>query len=176
MSAGLRVAIVGSGPAGFYAAGQLLRAVPGCEVEMFDRLATPWGLVRAGVAPDHPKIKAVTRVFEKTARQDGFRFHGHVTVGEDVSHEELLAHHHAVLYAVGTSSDRRLGIEGEDLAGSLPATEFVGWYNGHPDFAGLDPDLAPAWRRSWCWAGGDRRRRRSRTPSCWSWASSSRRT
>ncbi len=143
MSAALRVAIVGSGPAGFYAAGHILKAVPGSEVEMFDRLATPWGLVRSGVAPDHPKIKAVTRVFERTARQPGFRFHGNVTVGRDVSHEELLAHHHAVLYAVGSSSDRRLGIDGEDLPGSLPATAFVGWYNGHPDFAGLDPDLSP---------------------------------
>ncbi|MCW2952684.1 MAG: FAD-dependent pyridine nucleotide-disulfide oxidoreductase [Conexibacter sp.] len=142
MTAALRVAIVGSGPAGFYAAGHILKAVPGSEVEMFDRLATPWGLVRSGVAPDHPKIKAVTRVFEKTARQDGFRFHGNVTVGRDVSHAELLSHHHAVLYAVGSASDRRLGIDGEDLHGSLPATAFVGWYNGHPDFAELDPDLS----------------------------------
>jgi ferredoxin--NADP+ reductase len=143
MSDELRVAIVGSGPAGFYAAGQLLKAVPDCQVEMFDRLATPWGLVRAGVAPDHPKIKAVTRVFEKTAAKEGFRFHGNVEVGVDVSHDELLAHHHAVLYANGTASDRRLGIPGEDLPGSLPATAFVGWYNGHPDFADFDPDLSP---------------------------------
>ncbi|MDO8212562.1 FAD-dependent oxidoreductase [Conexibacter sp. CPCC 206217] len=138
----LRVAVVGSGPAGFYAAGQLLRALPGAEVEMFDRLPTPWGLVRAGVAPDHPNIKAVTRVFEKTASQPGFRFHGNVTVGRDVSHAELAAHCHAVLYAVGAPADRRLGIPGEELPGSLAATAFVGWYNGHPDYADLDPDLS----------------------------------
>jgi ferredoxin--NADP+ reductase len=142
MSSSLRVAVVGSGPAGFYAAGQLLKAVPGCEVEMFDRLATPWGLVRAGVAPDHPNIKAVTRVFEKTAAVKGFRFHGNVDVGSHVSHQELLAHHHAVLYATGAPYDRCLGIDGEDLPGSLPAAAFVGWYNGHPDFADMDLDLS----------------------------------
>ena len=139
----LRVAIVGSGPAGFYAAGQLLgdkeRSV---QVEMFDRLATPWGLVRAGVAPDHPNIKAVTRVYEKTARLDGFRFHGNVEVGRDVSHEELAAHHHAVLYATGAPTDRRLGIPGEDLPGSVAATSFVAWYNGHPDYRDEDFDLS----------------------------------
>jgi ferredoxin--NADP+ reductase len=138
----LRFAVVGSGPAGFYAAGQVLRAVPDCKVEMFDRLATPFGLVRAGVAPDHPKIKSVTRVFEKTAADEGFRFHGNVEVGSAISHDELLAHHHAVAYCVGAPVDRRLGIPGEDLPGSLPATAFVGWYNGHPDFADLDPDLS----------------------------------
>ena len=140
----LRVAIVGSGPAGFYAAGQLLgdkeRTV---RVEMFDRLATPWGLVRAGVAPDHPNIKAVTRVYEKTARKEGFRFHGNVEVGRDVSHEELAAHHHAVLYATGSPTDRRLGIPGEDLPGSAAATSFVAWYNGHPDYRDDDFDLTP---------------------------------
>src|SRR6059036_3770713 len=94
-----RVAIVGAGPAGFYAADRLLKA--GVEVELLDRLATPWGLVRAGVAPDHPNIKAVTRVYEKTAGLAGFRFHGHVDVGTDVTHEDLLAHHHAVIYAHG---------------------------------------------------------------------------
>jgi ferredoxin--NADP+ reductase len=140
----LRVAIVGSGPAGFYAAGQLLadkeRTV---QVEMFDRLATPWGLVRAGVAPDHPNIKAVTRVYEKTARNEGFRFHGNVEVGVDVSHEELAAHHHAVVYATGSPTDRRLGIPGEDLPGSHPATSFVAWYNGHPDYCDEQFDLSP---------------------------------
>jgi ferredoxin--NADP+ reductase len=140
----LRVAIVGSGPAGFYAAGQLLSAKDlTVEVEMFDRLATPWGLVRAGVAPDHPNIKAVSRVYEKTAKKEGFRFHGNVEVGKDVSHDELSAHHHAVLYATGSPTDRRLGIPGEDLPGSHAATEFVAWYNGHPDYRDLEFDLSP---------------------------------
>ena len=103
---------------------------------------TPWGLVRFGVAPDHPKIKSVTRVFEKTARMPGFSFHGNVEVGLDVSHEQLAAAYHAVLYAVGTPGDRRLGIDGEDLPGSESATEFVAWYNGHPDYADLDFDLS----------------------------------
>lgn len=139
----LRVAIVGSGPAGFYAAGQLLSSPdPVVTVDVFDRLMTPWGLVRFGVAPDHPKIKSVTRVFEKTARRPGFRFHGNVEVGLDVSHEQLAAAYHAVLYAVGTAGDRRLGIVGEDLAGSESAMEFVAWYNGHPDYADLDFDLS----------------------------------
>ena len=139
----LRVAIVGSGPAGFYAAGQLLASVdPVVEVDVFDRLPTPWGLVRFGVAPDHPKIKSVTRVFEKTARLPGFRFHGNVEVGADVSHEQLAAAYDAVLYAVGTAGDRKLGIDGEDLPGSHAATEFVAWYNGHPDYADLDFDLS----------------------------------
>jgi ferredoxin--NADP+ reductase len=139
----LRIAIVGSGPAGLYAAGQLLKDGPeGTEVTVIDRLPTPWGLVRAGVAPDHPKIKSVTRVFEKTAKKEGFRFFGGVEVGADLSHDELLAHHHAVVYANGSSTDRRLGIPGEDLPGSMPATAFVGWYNAHPDFADLDPDLS----------------------------------
>src|SRR4051794_14777408 len=139
----LRVAIVGSGPAGFYAAGQLLSDPRlAVEVDMFDRLATPWGLVRAGVAPDHPKIKSVTRVYEKTARKDGFRFHGNVEIGTDVSHEELAAAYHAVLYAVGAATDRKLGIPGEELPGSRAATEFVAWYNGHPDYADHDFDLS----------------------------------
>src|SRR6201995_5169856 len=138
----LRVAIVGSGPAGFYAAGQLLGSDSGVHVDVFARLMTPWGLVRFGVAPDHPKIKSVTRVFEKTARLPGFRFHGNVEVGVDVSHEELAAAYHAVLYAVGTPGDRRLGIPGEDLAGSESGTEFVAWYNGHPDYATMDFDLS----------------------------------
>jgi ferredoxin/flavodoxin---NADP+ reductase len=140
----LRIAIVGSGPAGFYAAGQLLKDGPeGMQIDLIDRLPTPWGLVRAGVAPDHPKIKSVTRVFEKTARQPGFRYFGGVEVGTDITHEELLAHHDAVVYAIGSPTDRRLGIPGEDLPGSLAATAFVGWYNAHPDFAELEPDLSP---------------------------------
>jgi ferredoxin/flavodoxin---NADP+ reductase len=139
----LRVAVVGSGPAGFYATEKLLKAnVPAVEVEMLERLPTPWGLVRAGVAPDHPNIKAVTRVYEKTSRLPGFRFHGNVDVGRHISHEELLAHHHAVLYAIGSPTDRRLGISGEDLPGSHAATEFVAWYNGHPDYSDLEFDLS----------------------------------
>ncbi|HEY8583565.1 MAG TPA: FAD-dependent oxidoreductase [Capillimicrobium sp.] len=140
----LRVAIVGSGPAGFYAAGQLLAAKElAVEVDMFDRLATPWGLVRAGVAPDHPKIKSVTRVYEKTAKKDGFRFHGNVEIGKDVMHDELAGAFHAVLYAIGAPTDRKLGIPGEDLPGSHAATEFVAWYNGHPDYADHEFDLTP---------------------------------
>ncbi len=139
----LRVAIVGSGPAGFYAAGQLLASGdPAIEVDVFDRLVTPWGLVRFGVAPDHPKIKSVTRVFEKIAHRPGFRFHGNVDVGRDITHEQLATAYDAVLYAVGTASDRRLGIPGEDLPGSYSATDFVAWYNGHPDYADLSFDLS----------------------------------
>jgi ferredoxin--NADP+ reductase len=139
----LRVAVIGSGPAGFYAAGQLLSSSdPVVHVDVFDRLMTPWGLVRFGVAPDHPKIKSVTRVFERTARMPGFAFHGNVEVGTDVTHEQLAAAYHAVLYAVGTPGDRRLGIDGEDLPGSESATEFVAWYNGHPDYADMDFDLS----------------------------------
>jgi ferredoxin--NADP+ reductase len=143
VTAHLRVAIVGSGPAGFYTAGLLL-ALPDVDVhvDVFDRLATPWGLVRAGVAPDHPKIKSVTRVYEKIARLPGFRFHGNVEIGADVTHEELAAAYHAVVYAVGAAADRRLGIPGEDLTGSHAATEFVSWYNGHPDFSDRTFDLS----------------------------------
>lgn len=141
----LRVAIVGAGPSGFYAAGQLLSAkdldVP-VEVTVLDRLPTPYGLVRFGVAPDHPKIKSVIRVYEKTAKKPGFRFFGNVTVGTDVTHDELAARHDAVIYTTGASHDRRLGIPGEDLPGSHPATDFVAWYNGHPDAAGLQFDLS----------------------------------
>ena len=137
----IRVAVVGAGPAGFYATDRLLRSGE-VEVELFDRLPTPWGLVRAGVAPDHPKIKSVTRVFEKTAKLEGFRFHGNVEVGADITHDELLEHHHAVIYTYGAAKDRRLGIPGEDLPGSVPATEFVAWYNGHPDAVHHEFDLA----------------------------------
>ena len=136
------VAIVGSGPSGFYAAGALLDSTePEIRVDMFDRLATPWGLVRAGVAPDHPKIKSVSSQYEKIAARPGFRFFGHVGLGEDVSREELLERYDAVLYAVGSQTERRLDIPGEDLDGSLASVEFVGWYNGHPDHVELDPEL-----------------------------------
>ncbi|MHB8468258.1 MAG: FAD-dependent oxidoreductase [Gaiellaceae bacterium] len=137
-----RVAVVGSGPAGFYAAGALLGADPPVEVDLIERLPTPWGLVRLGVAPDHPKIKSVSRAFERIAAQPGFRFVGNVEVGRDVAHEELAELYDAVVYAVGAQTDRRLGIPGEDLSGSWPATEFVAWYNGHPDFQHLEFDLS----------------------------------
>ena len=129
----LRVAIVGSGPAGAYAAGHLLERAAAVEVAMFDRLPTPWGLVRAGVAPDHQGTKRVTRTFEWNASSPGFDFHLNVDVGRDVSNDELLAHHHALVYAVGAPDSRHLGIPGEDLPGSHGATDFVAWYNGHPD-------------------------------------------
>jgi len=138
----LRVAVVGSGPAGFYAAGALLAHDPPVEVDLFDRLPTPWGLVRLGVAPDHPKIKSVSRAFEKIAQRPGFRFFGNVDVGRDISHEELAEHYDAVIYAYGAEADRRLGIPGEDLFGSWAATEFVAWYNGHPDFQDIPFDLS----------------------------------
>ena len=137
----LRLAVVGSGPAGFYAAGALLSADPRAEVDMIERLPTPWGLVRLGVAPDHPKLKTVSRAFEKIADQPGFRFLGNVEVGRDLAPEDLTRLYDAVIYAVGAQSDRRLGIPGEDLPGSWPATEFVAWYNGHPDFQDLSFDL-----------------------------------
>ncbi|UJA19497.1 FAD-dependent oxidoreductase [Thermoleophilia bacterium SCSIO 60948] len=139
----LRVAIVGSGPAGFYAAEHLLKdAEREVRVDMFDRLPTPFGLVRAGVAPDHPKIKSVTRMYEKTAAREGFRFFGNVEIGRHLTAHELADRYHAVIYAHGTANDRRLGIPGEELAGSHPATHFVAWYNAHPDFAGHDFDLS----------------------------------
>ncbi len=138
----LRVAIVGSGPAGFYAADALLKSEEqAVEVDLIDRLPTPWGLVRLGVAPDHENIKAVSRAFEKTAAKPGFRFFGNVEVGSTVSHEDLLRLYDAVVYTVGAQTDRRLGIPGEDLPGSWAATEFVAWYNGHPDFQHLEFDL-----------------------------------
>ena len=139
----LRVAIVGSGPSGFYAAGLLLRRDDAqVQVDMFDRLPTPWGLVRAGVAPDHPNIKAVSRVYEKTAAHPEYRFYGNVEIGRDLEHDDLTRHYHAVIYAVGAQADRRMGIPGEDLPGSWAATEFVAWYNGHPDYRELEFDLS----------------------------------
>jgi ferredoxin/flavodoxin---NADP+ reductase len=139
----LRVAVVGSGPAGFYAADALLKSEdPAVEVDLIDRLPTPWGLVRLGVAPDHENIKAVSRAFEKTAARPGFRFFGNVEVGSTVSHAELVELYDAVVYTVGAQTDRRLEIPGEDLPGSFAATEFVAWYNGHPDFQDREFDLS----------------------------------
>jgi ferredoxin/flavodoxin---NADP+ reductase len=137
----LRIAVVGSGPAGFYAAAALLNADPPAEVDMIERLPTPWGLVRLGVAPDHPKLKEVSRAFERTAQLPGFRFVGNVELGKDVTHDDLARRYDAVVYAVGAQADRRLGIPGEDLVGSWSATAFVAWYNGHPDFQDLPFDL-----------------------------------
>ena len=137
----LRVAIVGAGPAGFYAAGYLLDAERPVTVDLFDRLPTPFGLVRAGVAPDHPKIKSVVRVYEKTAAKAGFRFFGGVELGRDLHRADLLERYDAVIYAIGAAVDRRLGIPGEDLSGSEAATDFVGWYNGHPDYPDHEFDL-----------------------------------
>jgi ferredoxin--NADP+ reductase len=139
----IRIAIVGSGPAGFYTAGHLLKDGPEeLEVDMIERLPTPWGLVRSGVAPDHPKIKSVTRIYEKTAAHPRFRFFGGVELGKDISRDELAERYHAIVYATGSPGDRPLGIPGEELPGSHAATDFVGWYNAHPDFADHDFDLS----------------------------------
>jgi len=139
----LRVAVVGAGPAAFYAAAALLASEdPSVEVDMIERLPTPWGLVRLGVAPDHPQLKTVSRAFEKIAARPGFRFFGNVQVGRDVTHDELASLYDAVVYAVGSQTDRRLGVPGEDLPGSWAATELVAWYNGHPDFQRLEFDLS----------------------------------
>jgi ferredoxin/flavodoxin---NADP+ reductase len=134
--------VVGSGPAGFYAAGHLLASGLDVEVDMIERLPTPWGLVRLGVAPDHPKIKAVSKAFERIAGQPGFRFLGGVEVGKDLTHDDLARLYDAVVYAVGAQTDRRMGIPGEDLPGSWAATELVAWYNGHPDYQELEFDLS----------------------------------
>ena len=139
----MRVAIIGSGPAGFYAAEALLkRADAVVDVDMFDRLPTPYGLVRGGVAPDHQKIKTVIRVFANTAARPTFRFLGNVRLGRDVTVEELRRHYHQIVYATGNEADRRLGIPGEGMARCTPATVFVGWYNGHPDYRHAKIDLS----------------------------------
>jgi ferredoxin--NADP+ reductase len=139
----LRVAIVGAGPSGFYAAEHILKDEgTHAQVDLFDRLPTPFGLVRGGVAPDHPKIKSVTRVYEKTAAREGFRFFGNVKVGQDLEVEDLERLYHAIVFTVGCETDRQLGIEGEELPGSHAATAFVGWYNAHPDYAEDEWDLS----------------------------------
>jgi ferredoxin/flavodoxin---NADP+ reductase len=136
----VRAAVVGAGPSGFYAADQLLRE--GVAIDMFDALPTPYGLVRAGVAPDHPKIKSVTRMYDRTAQHPAFRFFGGVEIGGDVTAGELRERYHAVVYAVGTPTDNRLGIPGDDRPGSVAATQFVAWYNGHPGHADEAFDLS----------------------------------
>jgi ferredoxin--NADP+ reductase len=137
-----RVAIVGAGPAGAFAAAALLRAHGDAEIDLYERLPTPWGLLRGGVAPDHDEIKRLEDTFDRQTLARGVRFLGGVEVGTDVSHEELMRHYSAVVYATGAQTDKSLGIPGEDLPGSRPATEFVGWYNGHPDYRDLEWDLS----------------------------------
>lgn len=138
---GTSVAVVGSGPSGFYAAEALLKQ-PGLRVDMFDRLPTPYGLVRGGVAPDHQKIKSVIAVYEKVAASPAFRFFGNVMLGRDIQAAELLKLYDQLVYAVGNESDRKLGIPGEELSGNHSATAFVGWYNGHPDYRDSVFDLS----------------------------------
>jgi ferredoxin--NADP+ reductase len=139
----LRVAVIGAGPAGFYVAEHLLRRPDlVVEVDLYDRLPTPYGLVRAGVAPDHQKIKAVTGAFDKTAAHERFRFFGGVELGKHLDVSDLRMHYDQLVYTTGAQTDRRMGIPGEDLPGSHPATEFVAWYNGHPDYRDLQFDLS----------------------------------
>jgi ferredoxin/flavodoxin---NADP+ reductase len=138
----LRVAIIGSGPAAFYAADYLMKQSDlVVQIDMFDRLPTPYGLVRGGVAPDHQKIKTVTKVFEKLASKPNFRFYGNVEFGKYLTLADFKEHYHQILYGTGAQTDRHMGIPGEDLKGSYPATEFVAWYNGHPDFRDLHFEL-----------------------------------
>jgi ferredoxin--NADP+ reductase len=139
----IRVAIIGSGPAGFYTANHLLKQSDvHVQVDMFDRLPTPFGLVRFGVAPDHQKIKSVTRVFDRIAQGENFRFFGDVEVGKDISLADLSEHFHQICFATGAETDRAMGIPGEDLERSRTATEFVAWYNGHPDYRDYEFDLS----------------------------------
>lgn len=142
------VAIVGSGPSGFFAAASLLKFadLPDSDrdvrVDMLEMLPTPWGLVRSGVAPDHPKIKSISAQFDKTAADPRFRFFGNIKVGEHITPAELAQHYDSVVYAIGAQSDRALHIPGEELPGSVAAVDFVGWYNAHPHFDGMAPNLA----------------------------------
>jgi ferredoxin/flavodoxin---NADP+ reductase len=139
----MRIAIVGSGPAGFYAAEALLKRTDAVvDVDVFERLPTPYGLVRGGVAPDHQKIKSVARVFAATAARPSFRFLGNVQLGRDLTVEDLRHHYHQVVYATGNEADRRLGIPGEGIERCTPASVFVGWYNGHPDYRNARIDLS----------------------------------
>jgi ferredoxin--NADP+ reductase len=144
------VAIVGSGPSGYFAAASLLKfgdssasaGGPDVRVDMLEMLPTPWGLVRSGVAPDHPKIKSISKTFEKTSLDGRFRFFGNIAVGRDIKTAELADRYDAVVYAVGAQSDRALGIAGEELPGSVAAVDFVGWYNAHPHFEEMAPDIS----------------------------------
>ncbi|MBP6805382.1 MAG: FAD-dependent oxidoreductase, partial [Chloroflexi bacterium] len=139
----LRVAIIGAGPTGFYTAEHLFKQKEYVvSVDMFDRLPVPFGLVRYGVAPDHQKIKSVTAVYDRIAQNPAFRFFGNVQIGKDITVAELRDYYHQIVFTTGAQSDRRMNIPGEDLQGSLPATDFVAWYNGHPDFRDYDVDLS----------------------------------
>jgi ferredoxin/flavodoxin---NADP+ reductase len=138
----LRVAIVGSGPSAFYATEALIKSGHTVRIDMFERLPAPFGLVRNGVAPDHPKLKQPILIYDKIARSPTFTFLGNVAVGRDLRIEELQSAYHAVIFACGAETDRKLGIAGEDLPGSYTATEFVGWYNGHPDYRDRVFDLS----------------------------------
>lgn len=139
----LRVAIIGSGPTGFYAAEHLMkRERLAVEIDMYDRLPTPFGLVRGGVAPDHQKIKTVTKAYDRIAAKPNFRFYGYVEIGTDMTVGDLRDHYHQIIYCTGAQTDRDMGIPGEDLKGSHAATEFVAWYNGHPDYRNFEFDLS----------------------------------
>jgi ferredoxin--NADP+ reductase len=139
----LRVAVIGAGPTGFYTAEHLFKQTDHhVTVDMYERLPVPFGLVRYGVAPDHPKIKSVTKVYDRIAENSGFRFFGNVEIGKHISVSELQNYYHQIVFTTGAQTDRRLNIPGEDLIGSLPATEFVAWYNGHPDYRDYQVDLS----------------------------------
>jgi ferredoxin/flavodoxin---NADP+ reductase len=140
----LRVAVVGSGPAGMYSIEHLLQQTArDVRIDLFERLATPWGLIRAGVAPDHPEKKQITdRLFQFHLKNEHVRYLGNVEIGSDISHAELSSHYHAVIYAVGADDDKALGIPGEELDGSWSARQFVAWYNGHPDYSHLQFDFS----------------------------------
>jgi ferredoxin/flavodoxin---NADP+ reductase len=137
----LRVAVIGAGPSGFYATDALLKQREDVSIDLIERLPTPYGLVRYGVAPDHQKLKSVTKLYERTSGDPRMRFLGNVEFGTDLTHEDVRRHYHAVIYAVGSPSDRKLNIPGEDKAACMSATEFVAWYNGHPDYVGLEVPL-----------------------------------
>lgn len=139
----LRVAVIGAGPAGYYAVEALLKEKElVCVIDIFNRFPYPYGLVRDGVAPDHQSIKNVTRIYERISSNASVRYFGNVTFGTDISHDDLKQFYDQIIYAVGAQSDRKMGIPGEDLTNSMPATAFVGWYNGHPDYCDLNPDLS----------------------------------
>jgi ferredoxin--NADP+ reductase len=148
----VRVAIIGAGPAGFYTAVRLFKEKNiHITVDMYDRLPTPYGLVRNGVAPDHQKIKSVTKSFDRVAKKPQFRFFGNVALGRDVTVDDLREHYHQIVYTTGAQTDRALDIPGIDLENSHPATDFVAWYNGHPDFRDYQFDLSGAGGGDWGW-------------------------
>ena len=141
-SSPLQVAVIGAGPSGFYTANAIMEIVPNCCVDIIEALPTPYGLIRSGVAPDHQNTKAVSRVFERTAQDPRFGFYGNVTLGQNVSLKELRNHYDAIVLATGAPLDRALQIPGSEISGVFGSAAFVGWYNGHPDFKDLNPDLS----------------------------------